>query len=84
MQGMSDLPASETAHPEGESFLASNPPAASWPVDTPGGRVHAEWCDDVPVTREGSLIFFFQFLEAGGRWDELVKTHFATQTAEKN
>ncbi len=70
---MSDLIASETAHPEGESFLASNPPAASWPVDTPGGRVHAEWCDDAPVTREGSLIFFFQFLEAGGRWDELIK-----------
>ena len=70
---MSDLIASETAHPEGESFLASNPPAASWPVDTPAGRVHAEWCDDAPVTREGSLIFFFQFLEAGGRWDELIK-----------
>ena len=70
---MSDLVASQTAHPEGECFLASKPPAASWPVDTPGGRVHAEWCDDAPVTREGSLIFFFQFLEAGGRWEELVK-----------
>ena len=63
---MSDLIAFETAHPEGESLLAPNLPAAPWPVDTPGDRVHAEWCDDAPVTREGSLIFFFQFLEAGG------------------
>jgi hypothetical protein len=70
---MSDLITIETAHPEGESFLESKSPASSWPVDTPGGRVHAEWCDDAPVTREGSLIFFFQFLEAGGRWDELIK-----------
>jgi len=25
------------------------------------------------VTREGQLIFFFQFLEAGGRWEELLR-----------
>ena len=42
-------------------------------MDTPGGRVHAEWCLDAPMTREGSLLFFFQFLAAGGRWAELVK-----------
>ena len=71
---MSELVASETAHPEGERVLALNPAGASWPVDTPGGRVHAEWCDDAPVTREGTLIFFFQFLEAGGRWDEFIKS----------
>jgi len=57
-------------------FLAAKPAklsAGSWPVDTPWGRVHAEWCDEAPVTREGSLLFFFQFLKAGGRWEELLK-----------
>ena len=34
----------------------------------PGGRFHAEWDETTPVTREGSLLFFFQFLEAGGPW----------------
>ena len=29
---------------------------------------------DDPVTRDGSLIFFFQFLKAGGRWEALIKT----------
>jgi hypothetical protein len=36
-------------------------------VDTPGGRFYAEWDDETPVTREGQLIFFFQFLHTGGR-----------------
>ena len=62
------------AHPLGEGGLVSKPSSASWPVDTPGGRVHAEWCHDTPMTREGSLLFFFQFLAAGGRWAELVKS----------
>ena len=26
------------------------------------------------MTRDGSLLFFFQFLAAGGRWAELVKS----------
>jgi len=71
---MSEIIASKTAHPEGERDLAPNPTGGSWPVDTPGGRVHAEWCDDAPVTRQGSLLFFFQFLGAGGRWDEFIKS----------
>lgn len=70
---MSELYPSDVTHPKGEITLVSNPNTGSWPVDTPGGRVQAEWCDDAPVTREGSLIFFFQFLEAGGRWEQLIK-----------
>jgi hypothetical protein len=42
-------------------------------VDTPGGRFYAEWDDEAPVTREGQLIFFFQFLQAGGRWEEFLR-----------
>jgi hypothetical protein len=46
---------------------------AAWPLDTPGGRFFAEWDADAPVTREGQLMFFFQFLQAGARWEQLLK-----------
>ena len=41
-------------------------------MDTPGGRFYAEWDDQAPVTREGQLMFFFQFLHVGGRWEEFL------------
>ncbi len=65
--------ASISAHPAGESQTLRHFPSGSWPVDTPGGRFHAEWDDQAPVTREGQLIFFFQFLHAGGRWEEFLR-----------
>jgi hypothetical protein len=55
--------------------LASLGGAGSWPVDTPGGRFFAEWDSQAPVTREGQLIFFFQFLEVGQRWQEATGWH---------
>ena len=48
-----------SADPEGEGFLRALP----WPVDTPGGRYFAEFDDEAPVTREGQLLFFAQFLQ---------------------
>lgn len=42
-------------------------------MDTPGGRFYAEWDDQSPVSREGQLIFFFQFLHAGGRWEQFLQ-----------
>jgi hypothetical protein len=42
-------------------------------VDTPGGRYYAEFDLDAPVTREGQLIFFAQFLHTGGRWARLLE-----------
>ena len=42
-------------------------------MDTPGGRFFAEWETQAPVTREGQLMFFFQFLHAGDRWRELMR-----------
>ena len=62
-----------SAHPEGE--LANTPLSSlqPWPVDTPGGRFYAEWDEDTPTTRDGQLIFFFQFLKAGGRWEQLME-----------
>ena len=55
------------AHPVGESKMELKS-GGSWPVDTPGGRYYAEADLDTPVTREGQLIFFAQFLKAGERW----------------
>ena len=57
-----------SADPEGEGFLRALP----WPVDTPGGRYVAEFDDEAPVTREGQLLFFAQFLHVGGRWERFV------------
>ena len=60
-------------HPAGETKTHAAYPSGSWPLDTPGGRFYAEWDDEAPVTREGQLIFFFQFLQAGGRWQEFLR-----------
>jgi hypothetical protein len=62
-----------SAHPQGEGKPALQAPAGRWPVDTPGGRFYAEWDDQAPVTREGQLMFFFQFLHVGGRWEEFLR-----------
>lgn len=64
---------SENAHPAGEGKNELGFPSGSWPLDTPGGRFFAEWDPEAPVSREGQLIFFFQFLHAGGRWEEFMK-----------
>src|SRR5437762_3089934 len=60
------------AHPAGEDFFSMQSAAPAWPVDTPGGRYFAELDVDAPVTREGQLIFFAQFLHSGGRWARLL------------
>jgi Transposase DDE domain group 1 len=59
-------------HPQGEPFLPPAAPCAPWPVDTPGGRFYAEWDRQEPVTKEGQLIFFAQFLKASGLWERLL------------
>jgi len=69
---MSRLNSDFSIHPQGESTNEPNSPPVAWPLDTPGGRYFAEWDDDTPITREGQLIFFFQFLEAGGRWKNFM------------
>lgn len=70
---MEVLPALIQTHPLGESKNTLEYPSGTWPLDTPGGRFYAEWDDQAPVTREGQLIFFFQFLQAGGRWEEFLR-----------
>jgi hypothetical protein len=56
-----------STHPAGES-VESLP----WPVDTPGGRYFAEFDNEAPVTREGQLIFFAQFLHTAGLWERFL------------
>ena len=80
---MNPSAASISAHPAGESFSWPPTAAGSWPLDTPGGRFYAEWDDQAPVTREGSLIFFFQFLEAGGRWEDFLRICPLTYTGNR-
>jgi hypothetical protein len=70
---MRTLAASQSTHPAGECQNAPEFPLGSWPLDSPGGRFFAEWDPDAPVTREGQLIFFFQFLYVGGRWEEFMR-----------
>ena len=60
-------------HPAGETFFPPSSRSPAWPVDTPGGRYYAEIDDQAPVTREGQLIFFAQFLHSGGRWARLLR-----------
>ena len=69
---MDKLSTSNQPHPQGEPKITSGTPAGTWLVDTPGGRFHAERDDQAPVIREGQLIFFFQFLQAGGRWEDFL------------
>ncbi len=71
---MSALLEQMSAHPEGERVKEGLAVCRAWPVDTPGGRFYAEWDPAAPVTREGPLLFFFQFLQAGGRWEKFLES----------
>lgn len=70
---MSSLLDQLESHPEGEFANQPLSPVGAWPLDTPGGRFYAEWDEATPVTSNAQLIFFFQFLKAGGRWEQFMK-----------
>lgn len=77
------------AHPQGESFLASSGGEllpASIPVDTMGRRFQVEWDPYAPVTPLGQLVFFCQFLSAGGlysRWVAECPLRYTSPNAPK-
>ncbi len=54
-----------------------------WPVDTPGGRFYAEFDPETPISREGLLVFFAQFLHAGQRWERFLKNCPLTYTVNR-
>src|ERR1700728_2216323 len=65
-----------TAHPMGEgksplAKAAADPPP-TLAVDTLGRRIHVEWDPQAPVTPLGQLVFFAQFLAAGGLYAQWV------------
>ena len=65
------------AHPRGEgksALIPSNPGTLvpSIPVDTIQRRFHVEWDPEAPVTPLGQLVFFCQFLAAGGLYSRWV------------
>ena len=77
---MSVLLADSRAHPQGEPSKLDISSSLAWPLDAPGGRFFAEWDEDTPTTKDGQLIFFFQFLQAGGRWEKFMENcplHYA-------
>ena len=55
-----------SAHPAGQEKIPNAPAPMS--LDTEGGRYHVQWDDTAPMTPLGQLVFFAQFLHAGGRW----------------
>jgi len=64
-------------HPPGESELVAKLLPGELlqrlAVDTGGGRVHVEWDPQAPVTPMGQLVFFWQFLAAGGLFADWVR-----------
>ena len=57
--------------------------APHWPVDTPGGRFYAEFDPETPISREGQLVFFAQFLQTGQRWERFLKNCPLTYTGNR-
>jgi hypothetical protein len=55
-------------HPAGEPVLTLTNPRPSWPVDTPGCHFYAEFDPETPLSSEGQLVFFAQFLHGSQRW----------------
>lgn len=64
----------KTVHLAGEA-------AAAQIVDTPGGRFHVEYDEQLPVSALGPLVFFAQFLEASGHFEALCAQAPLTYTS---
>lgn len=74
---MSELAAVFASHPVGEESAESKreirwEPGVGMAVDTCGRRVRVEWDPDAVVTPLGQMVFFAQFLAAGGLFSGLV------------
>lgn len=66
-------------HPQGEAIsirqqVAQAVISSPLVVDTQGRRFHVEWDPLAPVTPLGQLVFFSQFLAAGGLFADYVRT----------
>ncbi len=72
-----------STHPQGECVSAPSESASHWPVDTPGGRFYAEFDPENPISREGQLVFFAQFLHASQRWERFLQNCPLTYTGNR-
>jgi len=63
---MEEAKSEATAHREGEG-------KAVMAIDTPGGRFQVRFDETTPVSALGPLVFFAQFIEAGGRFEGLCR-----------
>jgi hypothetical protein len=72
-----------STHPQGERLSTPSEPAPHWPVDTPGGRFYAELDPETPISREGQLVFFAQFLQTGQCWERFLKNCPLTYTGNR-
>ena len=80
---MQEQTESFSTHPQGERLSTHSEPAPHWPVDTPGGRFYAEFDPETPISREGQLVFFAQFLHTGQRWERFLKNCPLTYTGNR-
>ena len=71
---------SATAHPAGEEEIphssrkkTTTPSPAPMSVYAKGGRYQVQWDDSAPMTLLGQLVFFAQFLHAGGQWEDFCR-----------
>ncbi len=55
-------------HPAGEPVFNSNQPAPKLARRYPGVGSYAEFDPETPLSSEGQLVFFAQFLHASQRW----------------
>jgi len=61
------------AHPAGELVSSSPETLAAMAIDTPGGRIHARWDSQAPVTPLGQAIFFIEFLKTANLYEPWVE-----------
>ncbi len=64
--------AANATHAGGESIFSAEKVSEAVAVDTVGRRFHVEWEPQAPVTPLGQLVFFCQFLAAGGLYSQWI------------
>ena len=61
-------------HPEGELQISGNPsPESDASLDTFAGKVHVKWVPEAAVSGLGLMVFFIEFLNTSGLFDEFVE-----------
>src|SRR5229473_8651523 len=71
---MSDEKGLIKVHPEGESETGEmQPPETALSLDTFAGKIQFRWAPDAEVSSLGQMVFFIEFLEISGLFENWVK-----------